>query len=80
MKHGLSRNETLPLANSSFVNRPFTDKQPRNHLSDNTLRKTQKMAFFRPDDPFVRADALNLGSKFEYYLTNPHSSECAIRV
>ena len=27
------------------------------------------MAFFRPSDPFVRSDALYLGSKFEYYLT-----------
>ncbi len=27
------------------------------------------MAFFRSSDPFVRADGLNLGSKFEYYLT-----------
>ena len=27
------------------------------------------MAFFRPNAPFVRADGLNLGSKFEYYLT-----------
>ena len=27
------------------------------------------MAFFRPSDPFVRADGLNLGPKFEYYLT-----------
>ena len=31
--------------------------------------KLQKMAFFRPGDPFVRADGLNLGSKFEYFLT-----------
>ena len=31
--------------------------------------KPQKMAFFRPGDPFVRADGLNLGSKFEYFLT-----------
>ena len=79
MKHGLSRNETLPLANSSFVNRPFTDKQPRNHLSNNTLRKPQKMAFFRTSDSFVRADALNLGPKFEYYLTKSHSSQCAMK-
>ena len=32
MKHGLSRNETLPLANLSFVNRQFTDKYLRNYL------------------------------------------------
>ena len=31
--------------------------------------KHQKMAFFRPGAPFVRADGLNLGSKFEYFLT-----------
>ena len=29
------------------------------------------MAFFRPSDPFVRAEPLYLGSKFEYFLTNP---------
>ena len=29
------------------------------------------MAFFRPSDPFVRAEPLHLGSKFEYFLTNP---------
>ena len=29
------------------------------------------MAFFRPRDPFVRAEPLYLGSKFEYFLTNP---------
>ena len=38
------------------------------------------MAFFRPGDPFVRADALNLGPKFEYYLTNFRSPEFEIRV
>ena len=27
------------------------------------------MAFFRPNAPFVCADGLNLGPKFEYYLT-----------
>ena len=37
------------------------------------------MAFFRPEDPFVRADALNLGSKFEYYLTILRPAEFAIR-
>ena len=51
-KHGLSRNETLPLANSSFVNRPFTDKYPCNHLSINTLRKTTKIAVFSTEWPF----------------------------
>ncbi len=38
------------------------------------------MPFFRPSDPFVRADGLNLGSKFEYYLTNFRSPEFEIRV
>ena len=33
--------------------------------------KPQKLAFFRPSDPFVRAEPLHLGSKFEYFLTNP---------
>ena len=37
-------------------------------------KKPQKSPFFRPSDPFVRADALNLGSKFEYYLTNSRHS------
>ena len=46
MKHGLSRNETLPLANLLFVNRPFTDEYPCNHLSFNTLRKTSKNGVF----------------------------------
>ena len=32
------------------------------------------MAFFRPRDPFVRAEPLHLGSKFEYFLTNPGNS------
>ena len=35
--------------------------------------KHQKSPFFRPSDPFVRVDALNLGSKFEYYLTKSRS-------
>ena len=38
------------------------------------------MAFFRPSDPFVRAEALNLGSKFEYYLTKACSAGLLIRV
>ena len=36
------------------------------------------MAFFRPSDSFVRADGLNLGSKFEYSFTNGRSDEVAI--
>ena len=36
------------------------------------------MAFFRPSDSFVRADGLNLGSKFEYSFTNGCSDEVAI--
>jgi hypothetical protein len=64
-KHGLSRSETLPFANSDFVNRLFTDKQSRNHLSTNVLRKTSKNALFSTGKLFVRADALNLGLKFE---------------
>ena len=69
VKHGLSRDETLPLAILCFVNHLFTSKNPCNHLSVNTLPEIVKMPFFRPSDPFVRADGLNLGPKFEYYLT-----------
>ena len=29
------------------------------------------MAFFRPSDPFVVSTPCFLGSKFEYFLTNP---------
>ena len=36
------------------------------------------MAFFRPSDPFVRSDGLNLGPKFEYSFTNGRSDEVAI--
>ena len=68
-KHGLSRNETLPLANLDFVNCTFTDKQSRNNLSVNTLQKPSKIALFSPKEQFVQEDALNLGSKFEVYLT-----------
>ena len=51
-KHGLSRNETLPLANLLFVNCPFTDEYPCNHLSFNTLRKTSKNGVFSTEWPF----------------------------
>ena len=65
MKHGLSRSETLPLANSYFVNRTITDEQSCNHLSLNDLRKTSKNALFSTGKLFVRSDGLNLGLKFE---------------
>jgi len=78
-KHGLSHDKTLPLANSSFVNYPFTDKRSCNHLSINTLRKTSKIAFFSTKNIFVQKDGLNLGSKFEYSFTNGRSDEVEIR-
>ena len=51
-KHNLWRSETLPLANSYFVNRPFTVLNTCNHLSVNTLRKTSKIAVFSTEVPF----------------------------
>ena len=49
-----------------------------NHLSANKLQKTSKNAFFSTKNIFVQNDALYLGPKFEYYLTNtiesPYSS------
>ena len=42
----LSRTKTLPLANSFFVNRPFTVLNPCNRLSINALRKTSKNGVF----------------------------------
>ena len=42
--------------------------------------KPQKMAFFRPRDTFVTNTPCFLGSKFEYYLTNPRYSESAIQL
>ena len=74
-KHNLWRSETLPLANSYFVNRPFTDKYPCNHLSINTLQKTSKIAVFSTKNTSVQKDGLNLGSKFEYYLTKSRSPD-----
>ena len=65
MKPYLSRNETLPLANSFFVNRQVTDKQSHNHLLVNALQKTSKIALFSTKNIFVQKDGLNLGSKFE---------------
>ena len=41
-------------------------------------KKLQKMAFFRPRDTFMIITPCFLGSKFEYYLTNPRFSECFI--
>ena len=79
MKPYLLHGETLPLANSDFVNRSITDKYLCNHLSANDLQKTSKIAFFRLSDPFVRADALNLGSKFEVSLTNSRFAEFAMK-
>jgi len=45
-KHGLSYSETLPLANSFFVNHQITNQYPRNRLSVNILPKTAKIAVF----------------------------------
>jgi len=77
-KHGLSRSETLPLANSDFVNRPFTDKYPRNHLSVNALQKTSKIGVFSTKNIFVQKEALNLGSKIEFSFTKSRYSFCQI--
>ena len=43
-------------------------------------RKPQKIAFFRPSDPFVTNTPCFLGSKFEYSFTNPRLAKFAIRV
>ena len=48
----LWRSETLPLANSDFVNRPFTVLNPCNHLSINMLRKASKNGVFSTEWPF----------------------------
>ena len=78
LKHGLSHDETIPLANPFYVNRSVTDDVFCNHLSANKLQKTSKNAFFPAKNIFVQNDALYLGPKFEYYLTNtiesPYSS------
>ena len=79
-KRYLWRSETIPLANSSFVNRPITIQYSYNHLSVNALRKASKIALFSPKEQFVQKDALNLGPKFEYYLTKFRSPEFEIRV
>ena len=68
-----SFSESLALAprNISFHrHRQITVINLRNHLLITTLRKTSKIALFSTKEQFVQEDALNLGSKFEYYLTN----------
>ena len=52
MKDNLSRTETLPLANSDFVNRQITVKNSYNKLSVNTLRKTSKNGVFSTEGLF----------------------------
>ena len=69
MKPYLSRNETLPFANSDFVNRSITNIHSCNHLSINALRKTSKIALFPTENIFVQNDGLNLGVKFEFSTT-----------
>ena len=54
-------------------------KKSCNHLPLNNLRKTSKNALFSTGKLFVRSDGLNLGSKFEYYLTILRPAEFAIR-
>ena len=71
-KHGLSRSETLPLANSYFVNHPIINQYLCNRLSVNELTKTSKNGVFRPSDSFVTSTPCFLGSKFEYSLTKSH--------
>ena len=63
MKPYLSRTKTLPLANSDFVNRLFTDKNPCNRLSDNKLPKTSKIAVFSTEVLFRDQDPLFFGVK-----------------
>jgi len=69
-KGKLSRTKTLPLANSDFVNSPFTVENPYNRLSVNALQKTSKKPFFSTKNISVRKEGLNLGVKFEYFMTN----------
>ena len=51
-KHNLWRSETLPFANSLFVNRQITVLNLRNHLLITTLRKTSKNGVFSTERPF----------------------------
>ena len=78
-KHGLSRDETLPLVNSDFVNREITDENPCNYLLANILRKTQKNAFFSTKRRVGWKECILEGSKFEYYLTNVIPAVHALR-
>ena len=85
LKHNLSHDETRSFAQRNLTFGKFIFCKPPvyrwrirvTNCHSTLCEKTQKMAFFRPSDSFVRADALNLGSKFEYYLTNSHYAECA---
>ena len=62
-KHGLWRSETIPLANSFFVNRPFTDINPCNYMSISELRKTSKNGIFSTEWPFRCQHPLFFGVK-----------------
>jgi len=62
-----------------FVYSPFTAQYSCNHLSANALQKTSKNGVFSTKNIFVQKDALNLGSKFEYFLTILRPAEFAIR-
>ena len=69
MKHGLSRDETLPLAILCFVNHTITNKYPRNHLSINDLPKTSKIGVFLTECLFRDQYPLFFGVKIRiiYY-------------
>ena len=51
-KHNLWRSETLPFANSLFVNRQITVLNLCNRLLVNTLRETSKNGVFSTEQPF----------------------------
>ncbi len=63
MKHGLSRSETLPLANLFFVNHQMTDEYSCNHLSVNDLQKTSKNGVFSAERHFRDLYPLFFGVK-----------------
>ena len=67
-KHNLSRCETLPLANSYFVNYPITNQYPCNHLSVNALPKTAKIAVFLTEWPFRCQHPPFFGVKIRIFL------------
>ncbi len=71
MKPYLSRNETLPFANSDFVNRMFTNNYPCNNLSVNALRKTSKNGVFSVEGPFRCQYPPFFGGKIRIILDNP---------